>query len=296
MGAYRDDLDAAMRRTATLEAQLRAKEAEVAELRAALRRATPSPSASTTTRRAWPAAIAGLAAAALVAVAALRLTSPGPAPIQQPTPPAASAEAPAPTAPVGVVAADLAHGSLWAGAVGWFHQQQWTVTLMDRWEGADVLGGVDVLVVNHHPTRRFSPSEIESVVHFVSRGGGLLCGGQAWSWVHSQYGNKPVEAYPLNELGARIGFWVSERDVHAPAQGVGPLGAGVPLRHLSGWAPSELELRSPQSQVLVRDARFRVIAGAVEHERGRAAVLAHDAFANENPELLARLLRWLARK
>jgi outer membrane protein assembly factor BamB len=64
----------------------------------------------------------------------------------------------------------------------------------------------------------FSPSEISSIVAFVSNGGGLFLTGLGWSWV--QY-EGPLNEYPMNEIAAPFGIAFMDGYVCDPSDCIG---------------------------------------------------------------------------
>ncbi|XP_053111499.1 TRPM8 channel-associated factor 2-like [Hemicordylus capensis] len=62
----------------------------------------------------------------------------------------------------------------------------------------------------------YSDREVEKIHEFVSEGGGLLIGGQAWSWV--QENNNTNAEYPGNKILNTFGISVLGTDINSPNQ------------------------------------------------------------------------------
>lgn len=48
--------------------------------------------------------------------------------------------------------------------------------------------------------KAYSDEEVEKIHGFVSRGGGLLVGGQAWSWAARNVDDNAVAGFPGNKI------------------------------------------------------------------------------------------------
>ena len=135
-----------------------------------------------------------------------------------------------------VVAIDLYHGII-PPNIGELLRQRaflqrnpFEIRLLNTRLADDTLANTDVFIVasmGHTSDIHFKEPEIGVIDAFVRGGGGLLCAGQAWSWVYPSYGNKSVETFPLNELGNRLGFKITGKNIGSPVLYPSEITAGI---------------------------------------------------------------------
>jgi hypothetical protein len=108
-----------------------------------------------------------------------------------------------------------------------------------RLKSVNATGLKDVSVFVIFPSPKppaYTQTEINAVEEYVTNGGGLLCGGQAWSWTYAEYGDSPIETYPLNRLGRVLGFIGQIRDGQT-------IRMYLPIRGLCGRKRSKMNLK-----------------------------------------------------
>ena len=143
-------------------------------------------------------------------------------------------------------------------------------------------------------------SEASLFADFVAKGGGLLCVGQAWSWAYRAYGNKPVESFPLNKLGTRLGFQITGCPAGKPDSHTLP--PTLPCRNTEilqdNWNASEIEIKDHVANRtdLLRDEKGRLIAVELEHGKGKVIVAGSEGLMEQHPEFLKACLNILQPK
>src|SRR5581483_11077010 len=111
-----------------------------------------------------------------------------------------------------------------------------------------------------------------------------------------RYGNKPLETFPLNRIGAYLQFRILQA-IGEPTHFPSPLLKGIhALKKAEEWVPSEVELTGSFPQALVTDETQRWMAGVQSVGRGRVVVFGHMKMARDNPDVVLRTLHWLARR
>ncbi len=161
------------------------------------------------------------------------------------------------------------------------------------------LAEVDVVVLNvGMSATRYTADEVAVMREFFEKGGGILIGGQAWSFV--QYGKGTEADYPVNRLTAFTGIHVAEAyarkatvfEEHSVKEGVGELPWGKGLS-------SSLKLERP-AEPLARDAKGRVVMAVADAE-GKAIHIGHEWLhestrrGDRNVETFLRnVMHWLA--
>ncbi len=175
-------------------------------------------------------------------------------------------------------------------------QEGYQVTSIDRPLDNAALKDFGIIVLTgsgHKGGSQFSSEEIVAISAFVDAGGGLLCAGQAWSWCYDQYGNKPVELFPLNVLGRKLGFQISGENVGAPNPDTADenvFGRFKDWKHLDQWAPSRVEATAAKVKPVLEDGHDVAIAVSGEYGFGRFVVLGHERMLQYNPEIGASIL------
>lgn len=127
---------------------------------------------------------------------------------------------------------------------------------------AAALSEVDVLIVGN-PWGAITVTEQDAIKAWVTGGGAVLALGLGWSW--SGYGEDATGGtYPMNQLGARLGFHIVNGAIDDPGAVEGTYGApSYELRPLSEYQPLTLHvLRAAETDV------NRVKDMAAEHPEG----------------------------
>lgn len=147
--------------------------------------------------------------------------------------------------------------------------------------------------------QQFADNEIQAMVDFISAGGGLLCGGQAWSWAYSSYGNRPIEDFPLNRLGESLGFRVS-------ANSIGDVKPGSANREVFGqiskwegfgkWIPSRIDASNANAETILKDTEGRTIAIRGKLGDGKFVAMGHSSILSYNPSTIGEVLKYLQPK
>lgn len=190
------------------------------------------------------------------------------------------------------IGVDLKHGAIYSGLKELLDEKGYNVVFIDSEINDDVLSEVEALLLIS-PTKLFSDEEVQAVEDFVSKGGGLLCAGQAWSWTYKEYGDSPIESYPLNNVGKAMDFWVTGLNIGAPTHVESDLLSGQQDVVRNGWWPSKIEVNGKDSQVLIRDNDFRPIAGCQPYGKGRIIIYGHGGLLKDNPDILSRSLEYI---
>jgi hypothetical protein len=222
---------------------------------------------------------------------------------------AAAVEVAAPTGPASAAAFDAKRrhnvgvavftGQAWSGMRAAAQSLGLTFTLQDKPLDIQFLSQVGILIVpgcGFTGERQFSTGEVELVRDFVASGGGLLCAGQAWSWVYKEYGNKPIETFPLNALGRTMGFFITGRNIGAPNPASADTEVFGDMQGWHGadkWAPSEVKPLTGSVKSILRDFNERPIALRGDLGAGRLIVAGHEGLFEYNPEAFKAVLRFL---
>ena len=195
------------------------------------------------------------------------------------------------------VGVDLYHGKGWKGLIEGVEQVGLKPHLIDRpmeSKDMDVIGNLIISGIPIHEPHPLKEEEVAQIATFVARGGNLIVCGQAWAWVNKVYGNKPIEKYPLNLIGKRLGFWITDKNVGAPTNiAQTKITKGIKEIFRKDYAPSKIELQAPDSVVLLRDAELQVAAGYCSYGRGKIVVYGHEKILPENPHLFTQTLEYL---
>jgi len=199
------------------------------------------------------------------------------------------------------VGVDLYHGKGWKGLIEEVEKVGLKPYLFDgplESKEMDLLG---TLIISgpsiHEPLHPFKEDEIAIIEKFVAHGGNLIVCGQAWAWVYKDYGNKPIENYPLNVIGKRLGFWITGKNIGPPKNiAETEITQGIKEIFRKDYAPSKIELQAPSNVVLLRDAELQIIAGYLKYGRGQIVIYGHEAILPENPILFTNTLKFVTKK
>ena len=174
-----------------------------------------------------------------------------------------------------------------------------THTILDHSPDQNKLNEIDVLLIatsGMNSDKSFSPSEIMTIKNFVINGGSLICADQAWSWVYRSYGNKPIDAFPLNVLGKNLGFQITGKNVGAPCFYETEIMYGINKVTRKNWWPSQIDFLLGSGQAIIRDENYRIIAGHISLGKGYIIIIGHGAMLAENPRLTKNVLKFLSNK
>jgi len=199
------------------------------------------------------------------------------------------------------VGVDLYHGKSWGGLIEGVKQLGLKPHLINRPMESKDMDLIGTLIISgipiYEPMHPLKEEEVAQIENFVARGGTLIVCGQAWAWVNKVYGNKPIEKYPLNVIGKRLGFWITDKNVGAPTNiAQTEITKGIKEIFRKDYAPSKIELQVPDSVVLLRDAELQVVAGYFKYGRGQIVIYGHEAILPENPMLFTNTLKFVTKK
>lgn len=185
---------------------------------------------------------------------------------------------------------DLAHGSAWGGMVEEFRKAGLTVTLLETEIKRNMLKSIEVLLIHSYSTA-YKKNEIDAITDFVKTGGTLVVATLAWSWTYKAYGNKPVEEFPLNKLGEKLGYQITGENIEGPIHIENNLKKYIPKIKIVNWAPSRIKFFNGKYTALVRDKHYRIMAGSIIYGKGKVIIFGHNAMLAQNPRLLYYFLR-----
>jgi hypothetical protein len=143
---------------------------------------------------------------------------------------------------------------------------------------------------------QYTNEEISAVARFVASGGGLLCAAQAWSWSYPQYGDRPIELFPMNVLGRELGFHISGMNITQPNPDSAErqvFGSFRDWRDFEQWPPSRVDATAEEVQSALKDQDGRVMAVFGKYGRGRFVVLGHERMLEFNPEIGLPILEFV---
>jgi hypothetical protein len=196
-----------------------------------------------------------------------------------------------PTRTVGI---DLQHGETWPGLAETLAANGYRVVPLNRSIAAAQLKKIGVLLVIA-PTKPYADAEVQDIERFVKADGGLLCAGQAWSWTYKEYGNQPIEAYPLNILGKQLNFVVTGENAGTPTYLDTEIMVGTERVERTDWWPSKVAITSQDGRTIVRDENQRCIGGLLPLGDGRIVVYGHASLLKDNPKVLLRTVSYVSR-
>ena len=201
--------------------------------------------------------------------------------------------APKPNPSRTVVGIDVGHGSDWPGLIETLASNGFKSVTLDRPMDSASLEKIGILLIAA-PGSTYAPAEVEAIRRFVKSGGGLVCAGQAWSWTYKEYGNKPIDTYPLNVVGRRLKFWVAENNAGAPVEFGTEIMAGIGGVERSDWWPSEVRVDDKSGKAILKDENHKTIGALQSHGRGKIVVYGHDGILKDNPRILVNSVNFVA--
>ena len=191
---------------------------------------------------------------------------------------------------------DLYHGEIFEGFEKFLSQNGFKPVLINHPIDKNIANPINILLIltlGYTSQKTFDNIEIETIYNFIYKGGALICADQAWSWVYKKYGNKPVEKFPLNVLGKRLGFFITGKHIGAPSALTTDITSGIKSIERINLNPSEIEFNSPSAQAFIRDEKSRIIAGYFTLGKGCIFVIGHKSILEENPKLVLNILSHL---
>ena len=194
-----------------------------------------------------------------------------------------------PTRTVGI---DLQHGKDWAGLAETLVSNGYKVIPIKHPMDAATLKKIGILIILA-PTKPYADAEVQSIARFVKAGGGLLCAGQAWSWTYKEYGNRPIETYPLNVLGQQLNFTVTSENAGTPTYLDTEIMTGIERVERTDWWPSKVETSSTNGQTIVQDQNRSSLGERFTVGNGRIVVYGHDSLLKDNPKVLVKTVSYL---
>lgn len=199
----------------------------------------------------------------------------------------------APRADRTVVGIDVRHGQAWPGLIETLASNGYKAVTIEQPLSAETLAPVGILLIAA-PSKSYTVEELDAVERFVKSGGGLLAAAQAWSWTYKEYGNKPIATFPLNIIGRRLQFRITEHNIGAPAHYNTAIMAGIGQVERNDWWPSKVEVNRPDGQAIIQDENRQTMGARQSFGRGRIVLYGHDGILKDNPKLLIQSLDHLA--
>jgi hypothetical protein len=196
--------------------------------------------------------------------------------------------------PIRTVGIDLQHGEAWPGLAETLVAGGFRVVTIHHSIDAAMLKKIGALLIIA-PTKPYADAEVQDIAQFVKAGGGLLCAGQAWSWTYKEYGNHPIETYPLNVLGKPLNFTVTGENVGTPTYLDTEIMAGIARVERTDWWPSKVEITSKDGRTIVRDENRKSIGGLLPLGDGRIVVYGHASLLKDNPKVLVKTVSYVSR-
>lgn len=196
--------------------------------------------------------------------------------------------------PIRTVGIDLQHGEDWSGLAETLAASGFQVVPINQSIAAATLKKIGVLIILA-PTKPYSDVEVQAIARFVEAGGGLLCAGQAWSWTYKEYGNQPIETYPLNVLGKQLHFTITGENAGSPTYLDTEIMAGMERVERTDWWPSKVEITATNGQTIVQDQNRSSIGGRFTLGNGRIVVYGHSSLLKDNPKVLVKTVSYLSR-
>ena len=190
------------------------------------------------------------------------------------------------------VGIDLQHGEDWPGLVETLATNGFRVIPIKHPLDTATLKKIGVLMI-FAPTKPYAEAEVQAIVGFVKKGGGLLCAGQAWSWSYKEYGNQPIETYPLNVLGQQLNFVVTAENAGTPTFLDTEIMTGIERVERTDWWPSKVETTSTNGQTIVQDQNRSSIGERLTVGKGRIVVYGSSALLRDNPKVLLKTVSYL---
>ena len=187
------------------------------------------------------------------------------------------------------VLVDLYHGTIDPAAKSAIESAGCQIQKGDGPITEQALQSVGVLWIADNTSRDYQAFEIKAVQSFVKNGGTLVCAGQAWSW--ASYAKKDNRSYPLNQLGAALGFTITAQNIGAPVNlESSPYLSGVESVTRNGWWPSRVESQVVGVQPFIRDENLRIMALVIPSGKGRIFVFGCEGLVSDNPKIVQNIL------
>lgn len=195
----------------------------------------------------------------------------------------------------------LFYGQAWKGMRPCAENLGFTLNVHDRPLDKRFLSEIGILIIpgsGHERDNQFSKEEVKQVRDFVAAGGGLLCAAQAWSWVGTEHGNRPIETFPSNALGRSLGFVITGSNIGHPEPATADPAIFGEIKKWNGgrWWPSEVKPLTDNVTTILRDSNERPIALRGDLGAGRFIVAGQEALFEANPEVFKAVLRFLTPK
>ncbi len=196
-----------------------------------------------------------------------------------------------------VVGLDLLHGVAWPSAKAELEQLGFRVVLLQT--NADFrdhqrLGVLIILTDEPGATKPLGEKRATAIADFVRTGGGLLCAGEAWSWITEKGASRSLEDFSLNVLGRHLGFTVLDRTTRDPRNISPSLLGGLDGVNRTDWWASEIRATAEGAEPLITDEELRPMAVRFPYGRGRVVVVGHRELLRENPDVLRNILLYLS--
>jgi hypothetical protein len=180
---------------------------------------------------------------------------------------------------------------------GWW--TAWTFDYPSRSE----LEKYDVLIVPSLTPFLLPDSEIQAIVDWVKRGGGLLIAGNGWQYAEREWAD-PAVGYPLNRLAQAFGCELTTVRARQPCHftPAWDLPAGWEVDPASGADMAECVIAAPEhAETVLSDAEGRPVMVAMQVGEGRVVVFGTRLFFSPsdsrrliNEEFVTRLFGWLS--
>ena len=190
-----------------------------------------------------------------------------------------------------IVGLDVRHGQVWPGLEATLNSNGFKTITIDTAIESQSLNRIGVLFIAA-PNSTYKVSELDAIQQFVKSGGGLVSAGQAWSWTYKEYGNQPIKTYPLNIIGRRLNFWVTENNIGEPVNYGTEIMAGISTVERSDWWPSEVRVNEKSGKPILKDDKHKTIGALQTYGRGRIVVFGHDGILKDNPKILINSINY----
>ena len=190
------------------------------------------------------------------------------------------------------------YGDAWSGLRPALERMGFVWKPLDVPISAKFLSEIGILVIpgcGQAGDKQFTKEEVELIREFVKAGGGLLCAAQAWSWVYKEYGNKPIELFPINAIGREMGFSITGKNIGRPdsATAEKELFGLITNWNVGDWWPSQVQPLKDDVITILRDSTGRSVAVSGEVGRGRFVVAGHEGLFEYVPEAFKAVLSLL---
>ncbi|XP_062050872.1 TRPM8 channel-associated factor 3-like [Lepus europaeus] len=163
----------------------------------------------------------------------------------------------------------------------------------------------------------YNTSMNKKIIPFMKRGGGVLIGGQSWTWAEKNGNDKVLFGYPGNQVTGVAGVYFTEAGVYDGPWMVSetvptiPLGVmyennvrkdqeqllqGITELDISrGAKPSKLFVHGPLAFPLGLDSSFNCFLAAARYGNGRVVLYDHESmvFEDRMGNFVINAIRWL---